>query len=324
MVRSLCTHDRLARPQMLHTVSVIIPTVCRPALLWRAIASVRSQTYPNVEIIVVVDGADAATIAALGQVEEPRMRVLRNPVRLGAGTARNAGAEVATGEWIAFLDDDDEWMPEKLERQLAGRSVNDAVLLSCRCRVENADGIHLWPQRIYDGTNSIDDYLFDRTSMLRGDVYLATPTLLMPRWLFAKCRFGDTEQDEDTTLLLRATKQFGARVVMVPEPLVVIHENPTQSLGFNFDWRQSLEWADSMQGMITPRAYSGYCLVVLGSQAARHRDVAAVWVLLRNAFSRGRPRLMQLLLFGSFWTVPDTARRWVRSLATGMRRSLGH
>src|SRR5271169_1867385 len=100
-------------------VSVIIPTLRRPTLLTRALASVFRQTWRELEVIVVVDGPDPDTIAILQTIDDPRLRVIINARSLTAAGARNAGMDHAKGEWIAFLDDDDEWLPEKLAKQMA-------------------------------------------------------------------------------------------------------------------------------------------------------------------------------------------------------------
>ena len=157
------------------------------------------------------------------------------------------GAEQARGEWIAFLDDDDEWLPRKLETQLAGASVDELAMLSCRCRVLTNHAAYEWPRRIYDGRFPVDEYLWGRRSLFRGEAYLATASYLMPRRLFAAAQFGTTRHNEDDTLLLRLTKQLGARITMVPEVLVVIHaEDQSLSLGANFAWREALAWLDGM------------------------------------------------------------------------------
>src|SRR5262245_46128581 len=99
-------------------VSVVIPTHNRPQFLAEAIASVRAQTFVNYEIIVVSNGeseANRRTSHALAMAQRCIYIALDKG---GASIARNAGIERAAGEWIAFLDDDDLWLPEKLGRQL--------------------------------------------------------------------------------------------------------------------------------------------------------------------------------------------------------------
>src|SRR5258707_1976107 len=100
-------------------VSVIIPTTHRPDLVQRALRSVFAQTYSNLEAIVVVDGPNPATLAVLGAMSEPRLRVLHNPESRGPGVARNLGAVEARGIWLSLLDDDDQWLPPKIARALA-------------------------------------------------------------------------------------------------------------------------------------------------------------------------------------------------------------
>jgi len=283
------------------------------ALVRRAIESVARQTWPCLEIIVIVDGPDEATCDTLRRIDDPRLRVIRNDMPMGPGAARNRAAQEARGAWIAFLDDDDEWLPDKLTRQLAGRSPEDNVVLSCRCRVETPRAAYNWPQRLYGADEPIDEYLFARRSLRRSDAYLATPTVVLPRRLFLSTGFGTTQQNEDTTLLLRATKSMGAELVMLPDILTVIHsEEARWSTGSVFDWRDSLDWIDAMGSLITPRAYSGFLLVTLGSQAADQGEVKAIGTLLNRAFRHGRPTLRQLALFAAFWTVPQRLRRRCR------------
>ena len=116
-------------------VSVIIPTLNRPKLLLRAIDSVLRQTHQEIEVIVVVDRPDEGTVSAVRSVDDPRLQLVVNPYSLTAAGARNAGADRATGEWIAFLDDDDEWLPNKLEKQIAFATSRSSVLLSCLSQV---------------------------------------------------------------------------------------------------------------------------------------------------------------------------------------------
>lgn len=96
-------------------ISVVIPAHNAERFLAEAVASVRAQTWPAAEIIVVDDGSTDETARL---AEQLGLKVL-SQAQAGAGAARNRGAEAATGEWLAFLDADDLWVPEKLAYQSA-------------------------------------------------------------------------------------------------------------------------------------------------------------------------------------------------------------
>lgn len=100
-------------------VTVICPTMNRPVYLKRALDSVRSQTWSNFEIIVINDGTDPATAELLSEytAKDARIRVFKGPAT-GPAAARNAGLKQTAGNLVAFLDDDDYWAPEKLEKQV--------------------------------------------------------------------------------------------------------------------------------------------------------------------------------------------------------------
>jgi len=100
-------------------VSVIVPTHDRQAMLVRAIDSVLAQTCTDFELIVVDDASVDGTGAWLQTLSDPRLRCLRFDTAGGAPRARNLGIGAARGRYVAFLDDDDEWLPRKLELQLA-------------------------------------------------------------------------------------------------------------------------------------------------------------------------------------------------------------
>ena len=99
-------------------VSVIIPTFDRAELVGRAVASVLAQTHADLECLVVDDGSRDHTPEVLAAMGDPRLRVWRTQNR-GVSAARNLGLAESRGEYVAFLDSDDEWLPEKLARQLA-------------------------------------------------------------------------------------------------------------------------------------------------------------------------------------------------------------
>ena len=101
-----------------YLVTVVIPTHNRSDLLPRAIRSVLGQTYKNLECIVVDDASNDGTEQVVREFEDNRLIYLRHETSLHASAARNSGIKKARGEFLAFLDDDDEWLPQKLEKQL--------------------------------------------------------------------------------------------------------------------------------------------------------------------------------------------------------------
>jgi glycosyltransferase involved in cell wall biosynthesis len=99
-------------------VSVVIPTFNRAGFLRQAIDSVRAQSFPDWELVVVDDGSTDDTQALLADVAGPRLRVARREPSGAAAAPRNLGIEMARGRWVAFLDSDDRWLAAKLETQL--------------------------------------------------------------------------------------------------------------------------------------------------------------------------------------------------------------
>jgi len=100
------------------TVSVIIPTYNRAHLIRKAIQSVLNQTYRNFEVIIVDDGSTDNTAKVVESFKDKRIKYLRHEKNQGAPAARNTGIEIAKGQYIGFLDSDDEWLPGKLEKSL--------------------------------------------------------------------------------------------------------------------------------------------------------------------------------------------------------------
>jgi len=108
-----------ADPAFAPLVSVIIPAYNRAHLIGRALASVLAQSYRNFEIIVVDDASTDDLAAALAEVDSQQLRCLTHPRNRGAAAARNTGIAAAKGEFVAFLDSDDAWFPDKLAQQVA-------------------------------------------------------------------------------------------------------------------------------------------------------------------------------------------------------------
>lgn len=203
-------------------VSVVISSYNRAALLPRAITSVLTQTFSDLECIVVDDGSTDQTEQVVAEFPDPRLRVVRLPGNGGYSRANNTGIRVARGELIAFLDSDDEWRPEKLERQVARlRECEDpmAAVVYCRCMVRDALSGRMWhrPHLVYEGN------VFRH--LLEG-WHPTTPSLFLVerRSLLAVGGFSETlPSAQDYDLWLRLA-EASYRFVATDEVLVVKHE----------------------------------------------------------------------------------------------------
>ncbi len=107
------------------TVSVVIPTYNRAHIVGRAVKSVLGQTYQDWEIVVVDDGSKDDTRAAVEAFHEPRIRFIAHERNQGQCAAWNTGINAARGKYVAFLDSDDEWLPEKLAKSVEAFGKHD-------------------------------------------------------------------------------------------------------------------------------------------------------------------------------------------------------
>lgn len=146
-------------------VSVVIPSYKRTVeYVSRAVESVLSQSYPNVEIIVIDDSTDAFegrinTENYFRSLNAPNVVYLQNETNLGGSLSRNRGIEAAKGEYITFLDDDDEYKPEKIERQLRFMQENNLDMSFTNLEIYSPKG-KLIDFREFSDVKSFDnDYL---------------------------------------------------------------------------------------------------------------------------------------------------------------------
>lgn len=129
----------------LKLVSAVITTHNRePEIVERALKSIVMQTYPNMEIFVVDDSNEEfeyrdAVKSTVEKYSDKSVTYIRHEKCMGACAARNTGLQAAKGEYIAFLDDDDEWKPEKIEKQLTAFVNDDIALVYCGAEVVNLE-----------------------------------------------------------------------------------------------------------------------------------------------------------------------------------------
>ncbi len=195
-------------------VSVVLPTHNRAALLKRAIKSVLNQTYRHLELTVVDDGSQDDTPAIPDHFNDARLRYLRlDPARHVAG-ARNAGIQVARGEIIAFQDDDDIWLVDKLAKQVAALMNGDD-----RIGLNLCGHICLKPEfPVYVGGPNYFANIQPQSGYTNLAL-IATPGWLVWRSFLASAGFFDERMRtlEDWELALRLSEH--CRFSHIPEPL---------------------------------------------------------------------------------------------------------
>jgi glycosyltransferase involved in cell wall biosynthesis len=152
----------------MNTVSVVIPNYNYGRFLPEAIDSVLAQTYACKEIIVVDDGSTDDSLEVLSRYEQQGVKVVRQKNR-GVGAARNAGAKSSSGDLIAFLDADDRWLPQKIEKQI-GRLLTDKEF-----------GMVTVGMREFDaGGNTLQNYTEGKEGWCAEDLLLIKPVVIGP------------------------------------------------------------------------------------------------------------------------------------------------
>lgn len=202
-------------------VSVVIPVFRRQAELDRAFRALALQTFKDFEVVVVDDGSPEPVSAREGVRLGLRVRLLRAEPNGGANRARNMGVAAASAPMIAFLDSDDLWFPEKLERQLIAFAAMEPArqvrsILACRCLVWGENALFARPQRAQVGV-----YASAEAALCAPGALVQTSALLLQTALARALPFDEslpTHHEPDLILRLYAT---GGEVVMQPDVLAV-------------------------------------------------------------------------------------------------------
>jgi glycosyltransferase involved in cell wall biosynthesis len=299
-------------------VTAVIPTRNRPELLLRAIASVLAQTCEQIEIVVVIDGPDGATEAALRGKASERLRVITLPESVGGSDARNIGVQNARTEWIAFLDDDDEWLPSKIEKQLAVALVaaEPYPVISGQLVAKSPYGDFVWPRRFPGESEPISEYLFNRKTFFRGEGQLQTSMLLTRKSLMEIVPFtSGLRKHQDFDWYLRVSQLPGAQFHFVPEPLVNLYlEENRDSITGRPDWKFSLDWLRANRNRMTQRAYAGFVSTQLAPEASQQGAWGAAPRLLAEMFRHGKPGYMDVSIFAAMWLMRPSLRRTLRAI----------
>lgn len=245
-------------------ITVVIPTRGRADIVTRGVRSALSQTYPKLEVIVVVDGPDPVTVAALEAMDEPRLRVIVLAENVGGSEARNIGVRAARGCWIALLDDDDQWFPEKLATQMAVVDMSARYfLVTCRRLERQSERPDvLAPRRGPRTGEDVSEYMFYAEDNQRHICGPQTSGFVATRELFLAVPFSSgLKCHQDWDWYLRAMHHEGTVAIMVDEPLYIMDVEPERPRMTQIaKWQLSVEWAESRKHLFSARAYRSFLI----------------------------------------------------------------
>lgn len=240
-------------------VSVVIPTYNRAEYLSRAVNSVLAQSLEDFELIVVDDGSEDETPFVVQQFCDSRIRLLSLGRNCGANHARNIGIQAARGEWVAFLDSDDEWLPGLLEQKVARtRETLDtrAAVVLCLCEQREGKSRHTMPSSgLLEEGDVFDHLLLGRRPSTTSACVARKSALLEVRGFDARW-----SSHHEVDLWLRLARA-GYRFLAVNEVLVTKHNHPgarisndvvAQMLGFQ---KMDRRWGAAIKERLGIGAY---------------------------------------------------------------------
>lgn len=210
---------------MIHSqelVSIIMPAYNAEKTLAQAVSSALSQTYDHFELLIIDDCSTDSTSALAHSFTDSRIRVLTNSKNSGACHTRHNGAAQARGQWLAFLDSDDIWSPDKLEKQLKVQKERNADLIFTGSSFINADGS---PK---DWLLHVPETIGYR-KLLKQNL-ISNSSVLVRREKYLECECLRDDLHEDFVCWLRLLKG-GALACGIDEPLLIYRLSPTSKSG---------------------------------------------------------------------------------------------
>jgi glycosyltransferase involved in cell wall biosynthesis len=271
-------------------ISVIIPTHNRPDSLAASIQSVLNQTFEELELIVVDDASGDTTPQIVASFRDPRVHYIRHDQNRGGAAARNTGIRYSNAEYVAFLDDDDEWYPEKLarqmERMLASEPEVGVVYTGYRV-VDRASG------RIYGRMiPTAKGNLYPR--LLESNPIGGTSSVLLKRTCLTKAGLFDESLPsfQDRDLWIRISREF--------------HFDYIQDSLLDYFVHSKKVWTDLealTQGLeIMVRKY-GFSAAFKKHCSARYLEFG-VRFCEANQFKKGRKALLRAVALYPYWIQP--------------------
>ncbi len=263
-------------------ISAIVPVYNRVNFISRSIESILEQSYPAYEIIVVDDASTDGSPDVAESIVDERIRVIRCAQNRGGAVARNVGIDAARGDYIAFLDSDDTWLPEKLMQQVKLlNTVDDKARTICYSNLEiiTERSRKIWNKKLYDSSKNISDYLISESQAMQ------TSTLLISSGFAREIRFDERLRNhQDWDFIFRA-KTAGAKFLGTLSVLVRYENSFTAGrISSKKGTADSLFWLELAAPMMTERALATFYAGVLFPRMGKDQTAVAWGGLAKAAF----------------------------------------
>ena len=232
-------------------VSVVVPFYERRNLLPALIATLQAQTYTNFELIIVDDGSrDGLDEAVSGLRTAFPIRFIRLEQNRGACSARNIGIDAAAGRYVALLDSDDAWHPDKLRLQVEQlEAAGGLQLVSLTRQLVRGRRLHVMPARPMTEQDSVGRYLF-----LEGGV-IQSSMMMLSRELAAQTRFEDGARGHDDWCFALRLQESGARFAMLERPLTIYDDTDGRTRLSPRYSSERLAWLEQRRAQLGDPAY---------------------------------------------------------------------
>jgi glycosyltransferase involved in cell wall biosynthesis len=259
------------------TVSIILPTYQRLAYLQEAVESVRAQTIDGWELLVIDDGSTDGSADWIDSLGDARVRVVRQPHTGHRSVLRNIGLKQSRGEWIAFIDSDDRWEPDKLERQLAYHAANPDVEWSYTGRsVIDGDG-KVRPDHLFKPWRPIGGWIVRH--VLELEAMIGLPSVIVRKSLLtAVGGFDETRRwAEDYDLWLRLARRAPCGVLDAPLTVIRTHrstsfDRPEVDQGFMSAYRSFALTTEDEELRRRAKRREGYYAVFAADKWTNRRE----------------------------------------------------
>jgi len=294
---------------MNYSISVVIPSHKRHQELIAAVKSAINQTLPPTEIIVSNDGCDQEKRELTRQIPDPRIKYVESPWEKNPSLARNRGIQVARGNWIALLDDDDAWLLNKLKLQVATLAESGcpaAMVVGTERFQTETNELKLRPSVNFESGCAVADFLF------ADGGGASTSTILAPTSAFKRFPFDEgLSYYEDWDWMLRAGRDL--KLLVVSETLCFRQNPSVRDLGVTPGYEKTKRWYEKHRPLMTLDARRWFLDNLLIRRAKEEATITALpWFCRETIANNGK--VGKLGEFAVYCLLPRRARRLARRI----------